>query len=157
MVNSYYNEQDWLPQHAGTDNHQDNWTPPSKVKMPHDVTKKINIVHAMYTTEKFTTDKFTTNVSFYNIFMNKAISFTHKKFTILFDGIKIQLVFNLVYFDTWIQIMFMLMLIINSVGAQSFYIRLTRLLVKIINNNKNHDLQWFLLCQIMILYFAGRV
>ena len=68
--------------------------------MPHDVTKKINIVHAMYTTEKFTTDKFTTNVSFYNIFMNKAISFTHKKFTILFDGIKIQLVFNLVYFDT---------------------------------------------------------
>ena len=104
----------------------------------------------MYTTEKFTTDKFTTNVSFYNIFMNKAISFTHKKFTLLIFGIKIQLVVNLVYFNTWIQIMFMLMLIVNSVGAQSFYISLNRLLVKIINNNKKHDLQWFLLCQIMI-------
>ena len=108
----------------------------------------------MYTTEKFTTDKFTTNVSFYNIVINKAISFSHKKIYLLIYGIKIQFVVNLVYFNTWIRIMFMLMLIVNSVGAQSFYFLLTGLLVKIINNHKNHDLRWFLLCQIKILWFA---
>ena len=68
--------------------------------MPHDVTEKINIVHAMYTTEKFTTDKFTTNVSFYNIVINKAISFSNKKIYLLIYGIKIQFVVNLVYFNT---------------------------------------------------------
>ena len=59
--------------------------------------------------------------------------------------------------------MFMLMLIANSVGAQSFYFRLTRLLVKIINNNKkitiiftlsNHD---FIICNKSSKSFAGLV
>ena len=136
MVNSYYNEQDWSPQHAGTGNHQDNWTPPSNVKMPYDVTKNQYCTCYVYNWK----------------IINKSISFKHKKFTLLNDGIIIQFVVNLVYFNTWIQIMFMLMLIANSVGAQSFYFRLTRLLVKIINNNKkitiiftlsNHD---FIFC-----------